>query len=221
MIILKESKQDDVSLALNSFIQACKNSDKEYSLSELNEMVELQALYEAGGFISWIKRKIFGLDNNVLEDIKAEIRTIKTSKDRDAMVNFINELINDAEAIVKMGNAKTAFKLAIQIIGVSTFSKSFSKTFTLLSFIDGITSITPSHIVQPDELRAAIEGSIDVFTMLFRGIKLVGNVFTIISVIQLISTIINYINAKNGTIQDYLDVLNQLKLELTSLHLTI
>jgi hypothetical protein len=205
MIILNESTEKNlVEVALKNFISAASQSEKPYTVDQLQEMV----LYEAGGFFSWIKRKLIGVDDNLIAELKDDISKIKTSKDKIDTLMFLDKLIDDTKDIIGEGGVKTGLKVGF---GAAYSSSSIINGFKILSgkFDVAVDSIPIEHIEHID----AANNANSVIRKTGATAVVVGSIFLIITIGKIIKTM----KANNGDLHSFLDALIQLKTEVEAI----
>jgi hypothetical protein len=108
-IVLNEdtAATDQLNEALFALVEAAMASEVAYTPEALKEMVDFQieALNEAGGLISWIKRHYTGVDHNVPGQFKREIEAgIKSESQRRTMIASVDAMIAKAERALHGGS---------------------------------------------------------------------------------------------------------------------
>jgi hypothetical protein len=106
--------QDPVRAALATFIEAARVSDQPFTADILAEMTRNEALYEAGGVFSWLKRWITGSDDSLLSELQGDIEKIATQKDKDKVLADIDKFLKQARGLT--GGQIAAFLLTNPIL---------------------------------------------------------------------------------------------------------
>ena len=104
MILVESSahanKAISVEDALQNLVEAAVASTDGYTVEQLTEMVrEELALHEAGGLVSWLVRYVSGSDKSLVDDLKEEIKGIKTEDEREKTLKDIDKFIKQAEGV--------------------------------------------------------------------------------------------------------------------------
>lgn len=166
----------------------------------------LEPLDEAGGFFSVIKRYFAGSDMHAVEEVRQELaRGFATEQEKRAMLNFIDNLIEEAESVVEKGVKGHALGAAagaggLAIAGGLLTGKVATAVKVGSFFVPGGGSMTVSTAFVDHALMLA-------------GFALAA-VGTTASAVALVSNLTKLIALKRGTVQEYLDVLRPLRLEV-------
>ena len=166
----------------------------------------LEPLDEAGGFFSVIKRYFAGSDMHAVEEVRQELaRGFATEQEKRAMLNFIDNLIEEAEGVVEKGVKGHALGAAagaggLAIAGGLLTGKVATAVKVGSFFVPGGGSMTVSTAFVDHALMLA-------------GFALAA-VGTTALAVALVSNLTKLIALKRGTVQEYLDVLRLLRLEV-------
>ena len=98
-------EQPTVPGTLQKLVGALREAEAAYSLDDVSAMLEAeiakkpeQVLDEAGGLVSWVKRYVTGADSDVIEQIRSELPSIQTEKDKQDMLRFLDKLIAEVRS---------------------------------------------------------------------------------------------------------------------------
>ena len=194
-------EQPTVPGALQKLVGALREAEAAYSLDDVSAMLEAeiakkpeQVLDEAGGLVSWVKRYVTGADSDVIEQIRSELPSIQTEKDKQDMLRFLDKLIAEVRSYSDPGTVNTA---------VRTGLAAYFTQFLSAEHRTGAASKFDSEIAK--KVGGAMGTT---FTALgaFALIRLVANIFRII-------------RRNNGSAQEYLDALGAVRAEVDAIQI--
>ena len=194
-------EQPTVPGALQKLVGALREAEAAYSLDDVSAMLEAeiakkpeQVLDEAGGLVSWVKRYVTGADSDVIEQIRSELPSIQTEKDKQDMLRFLDKLIAAVRSYSDRGTVNTA---------VRTGLAAYFTQFLSAEHRTGAASKFDSEIAK--KVGGAMGTT---FTALgaFALIRLVANIFRII-------------RRNNGSAQEYLDALGAVRAEVDAIQI--
>jgi hypothetical protein len=84
--------------------------DTNIVFTEGADAIDMENLEEAGGLVSWLTRWLSGSDTSLPDDIEAEIKKIRTEKDKD-------RILADIAKFRKQAKTLTGGQLAAFLIG--------------------------------------------------------------------------------------------------------
>jgi hypothetical protein len=195
-------EQPTVPGALQKLVSALREAEAAYSLDDVSAMLEAeiakkpeQVLDEAGGLMSWVKRYVTGADSDVIEQIRSELPSIQTEKDKQDMLHFLDKLIAEVRSYSDRGTVNTAVRTGLAAY-FTQFLSAGHKTGAAASKFDS-------------EIAKKVGGAMGTtFTALgaFALIRLVANIFRII-------------RRNNGSAQEYLDALGAVRAEVDAIQI--
>ena len=195
-------EQPTVPGALQKLVGALREAEAAYSLDDVSAMLEAeiakkpeQVLDEAGGLVSWVKRYVTGADSDVIEQIRSELPSIQTEKDKQDMLRFLDKLIAEVRSYSDRGTVNTAVRTGLAAYFTQFLSTGY-KTSAAASKFDL-------------EIAKKVGGAMGTtFTALgaFALIRLVANIFRII-------------RRNNGSAQEYLDALGAVRAEVDAIQI--
>ena len=194
-------EQPTVPGTLQKLVGALREAEAAYSLDDVSAMLEAeiakkpeQVLDEAGGLVSWVKRYVTGADSDVIEQIRSELPSIQTEKDKQDMLRFLDKLIAEVRSYSDPGTVNTA---------VRTGLAAYFTQFLSAEHRTGAASKFDSEIAK--KVGGAMGTT---FTALgaFALIRLVANIFRII-------------RRNNGSAQEYLDALGAVRAEVDAIQI--
>ena len=193
-------EQPTVPGTLQKLVGALREAEAAYSLDDVSAMLEAeiakkpeQVLDEAGGLVSWVKRYVTGADSDVIEQIRSELPSIQTEKDKQDMLRFLDKLIAEVRSYSDRGTVNTAVRT-----GLAAY-------FT--QYLSAGSSAAASKV--NSEIAKKVGGAMGTtFTALgaFALIRLVANIFRII-------------RRNNGSAQEYLDTLGAVRAEVDAIQI--
>lgn len=109
----------NVQRRLVEFVEAARASDEPYTVRDLQEMVELELMAETGGLLNWVKRKLTGIDDDALAEIKAGVDSIATEEERQKALRTIDQLLKECEELAGRHAATAAVgTAALKLSGI-------------------------------------------------------------------------------------------------------
>ena len=223
MIFLKENTHettntDPLAEALANLIKVANESNRELSPEMLNEMVQYQALSEAGGFISYIKRWFTGSDMTAVDEIRKELATLTTASNKVELLRFIDTLIEDAKKAAKTNISSPIFLALTTGAGIAAYRNAERlKGFTARkSRRDSGNPIPMEPTVFDQEGNAVETSAIGLAMQLISRFKFGIGLIVAVNGVLLIRSIWQAISAANGTLGDYIDALYDLRKEVES-----
>lgn len=194
-------EQPTVPGTLQKLVGALREAEAAYSLDDVSAMLEAeiakkpeQVLDEAGGLVSWVKRYVTGADSDVIEQIRSELPSIQTEKDKQDMLRFLDKLIAEVRSYSDRGTVNTAVRTGLAAY-FTQFLSAGHKTGAASKF--------------DSEIAKKVGGAMGTtFTALgaFALIRLVANIFRII-------------RRNNGSAQEYLDTLGAVRAEVDAIQI--
>ena len=227
---LAESAQPTtVEDSLRAFAEAVRGAESPYSVQDLVEMVAAEirrkpesalteaTFNEAGGVISWIKRYVTGADEDIIEEIRSEMSSIKTRQEKDAMLRFIDKLIAEVRKYTDRGDVNSGVRG-----GIAGF-------FTLGYLRSVFASVTKGK-----EMRKNAEALAQQLAQQYgeddfvaqgakRAANQVGKLGTIthaiglFALVRLVANIFHIIRKNNGSAMEYLDALSAVRSEVAAI----
>lgn len=203
---------------LIEFVQVARDSEQPYTVQDLQEMVELEFLAETGGLLNWLKKKVTGIDEASLEEIREGLDAITTEEERQKALREIEQLLKECEEVA---GRSTGRNLATAAVGGAVLK---------LSGLAGDNGILGKMVVGTAKGAGATVGRLlgSVFGAVIPGLKNGGakgamilgkvggaavGVYGILKIAQGLARI--YV-AKDGSMDDYIAALRALRQEIAA-----
>ena len=202
--------RDAVPEALRVFVESARLSGNVYSVAQLREMVRAEVMQEAGGFISWFKRSLTGVDNSVADEIRADLASLRTERDRQTLLRFIDRLISEVSEYLQRGNIGQGIRTGASALIAIPLMKDLVKSLTP----DGRKNVVAHMADIADSREQNLTAS--QHQRMANGRTLVVGAVGLYATYRLAANIFRIINRSNGSAQEYMDALIQLRAEVAA-----
>jgi hypothetical protein len=208
----------NVQCRLVEFVEAARVSDEPYTVRDLQEMVELELMAETGGLLNWVKRKLTGIDDDALAEIKAGVDSIATEEDRQKALRTIDQLLKECEELAGRSagrHAATAVAgtAALKLSGIfgdqGLLGKAVTGTAKGIGLLTGRMLGSVFGAVIPGLKDGGAKGALVLGKVGEYAVAAYGAV----KIAQVIARI--YV-AKDGTMDDYIAALRAVRKEIES-----
>lgn len=181
----------------------------------LEEDDDIQLLDEAGGLVSWLKRAMTNVDHDVVEDLKEALRDLKTERDRQQLLQEIDHFLADARAALRDGTAGDLLR-SLGLGGVSAAGGAGAGwawgTYTAPKVSTGFIASIAKALNIGNVVTSAQRTSHIVRTANSMA-------FSAFAGAAAIAFVLKTVNRFDGSLKNYVDALEALKVEVQKLRL--
>jgi len=183
----------------------------------------LEPLDEAGGVVSWLKRQFTGTDADVLDEIRKEVRSIRTTKEKYEALRFIDQLIQEAQTLVNRGWGK---ELLITVVSGGTAALGATSLAWLATALAYVAVAGTGQIVAGIDMfrQKNIDAGINFGTEMVkkggqyaRFANVAGHIGAGYAATRAVAGLFRTIQLVRGSVHDYLYSLMQLREEVAVL----